>query len=225
MELDRKLSQIPSYSKELGLDLRRSEDRFRWFLASILFAKRISADTAKKTYLLFEAEGLTTPDAILRAGWDKLVEVLDAGGYVRYDFSTASTFLETMEKIKARGGLERMHEEAAGPEDLEKRLQELKGVGPVATNIFLRELRGIWPKARPKPSGLSLEVGRRLKLRAIEPYESALVRLKLEYCKRKRCGECPVRSHCREQKIKPSKRSAAGHRSKRSPETPLPQSG
>jgi len=198
MELDRKLSQIPSYSKELGLNMRRSEDRFRWFLASVLFAKRISADIAKKTYLLFEAEGLTTPDTILRAGWDKLVEVLDAGGYVRYDFSTASTLLETMEKIKARGGLERIHEEAAGPEDLEKRLQELKGVGPMATNIFLRELRGIWPKARPKPSGLALEVGMRLKLRAVEPFESALVRLKLEYCKRRKCAECPVRVYCKE---------------------------
>jgi hypothetical protein len=209
MTVARILSRIPNYSREFGLDLQKPEDRFKWFLASILFAKRISADIAKKTYLLFEAEGLTTPDVILRAGWGKLVEVLDAGGYVRYDFSTASTLLETMEKIKARGGLERIHEEAKGPEDLERKLQELKGVGPVATNIFLRELRGIWPKARPRPSRLALEVGRRLKLRAIEPFESALVRLKLEYCKRKRCGECPVGVHCRLRKIKPSTRSAA----------------
>jgi len=198
MELDRKLSQIPSYSKELGLDLRRSEDRFRWFLASMLFAKRISADIAKKTYLLFEAEGLTTPDAILRAGWDKLVEVLDAGGYVRYDFSTASTLLETIEKIKARGGLERIHEEARSPEDLEKKLQELKGIGPVATNIFLRELRGIWLKARLKPSKLAREVARELGVDDIARFESALVRLKLEYCKRQKCAECPVRVYCKE---------------------------
>lgn len=203
MELDRKLSKIPSYSKELGLDTRRAEDRFKWFLASMLFAKRISADIAKKTYLLFEAEGLTTPDAILRAGWDKLVEVLDAGGYVRYDFSTASTLLETMEKIKARGGLEKIHEEAKNPEDLERKLQELKGVGPVATNIFLRELRGIWSKAKPRPSRLALEVGKRLKLREVEPFESALVRLKLEYCKRERCEECPVGAHCAARKTKP----------------------
>jgi endonuclease III len=218
MELDRKLSKILSYSKELGLDLRKPEDRFKWFLASMLFAKRISADIAKKTYLLFEAEGLVTPDAILRAGWDKLVEVLDAGGYVRYDFSTASTLLETMEKIRAQGGLERIYEEARSPDELEKKLQNLKGVGPVATNIFLRELRGIWRKARPGPSKLALEVGRQLRLRAIEPFESALVRLKLEYCKRKRCEECPVRVHCREQK--PSRKSAAAHRSKRSLKTP-----
>ncbi len=198
MELERKLSRIPSYSRELGLDLRKPRDRFKWFLASMLFAKRISADIAKKTYRLFEAEGLTTPDALLRAGWDKLVEVLDAGGYVRYDFSTATNLLEMAKGLKQRyGNLERLHEEAAGPRELERLLQGLKGIGPTATNIFLRELRGIWPKARPKPSRLALEVGRRLKLRALEPFESALVRLKLEYCKRGRCGACPVRGYCR----------------------------
>ena len=198
LELERKLLKIPSYSKELGLDLRKSEDRFKWFLASMLFAKRISAEIAKKTFLLFEAEGLETPDAILRAGWDKLVEVLDAGGYVRYDFSTATNLLEMAKGLKQRyGNLERMHEQAADPRDLERLLQELRGIGPAATNIFLRELRGIWPKARPRPSKLALDVGRWLKLRAIEPYESALVRLKLEYCKRERCEACPVRGYCR----------------------------
>ena len=44
-------------SVELGLS--KPEDRFKWFLASMLFAKRISAETAKKTYRQFEREGLT----------------------------------------------------------------------------------------------------------------------------------------------------------------------
>lgn len=197
LKLERQLSQIPSYSRELGLDLRKPGDRFEWFLASLLFAKRISADIAKKTFLLFKAEGLNTPDALLRAGWDKLVEVLDAGGYVRYDFSTASTLLETAGVLKKRGGLEHLHTQAKDPRDLEKRLQELKGFGPVATNIFLRELRGIWPKAKPKPSKLALEVAGRIGLREVEPFESALVRLRLEYCKRRRCGTCLVRKYCK----------------------------
>ncbi len=51
------LSTIKSYPEELGLHLRKCEDRFKWFLASILFAKRISAEIAKKTYLRFEQEG------------------------------------------------------------------------------------------------------------------------------------------------------------------------
>jgi len=83
--VDEGLSQLRTYSEELGLDLSRPEDRFKWFLASLLFAKRISAEIAKKTYHRFEEEGLTTVENILVAGWDRLVQVLDSGGYVRYE--------------------------------------------------------------------------------------------------------------------------------------------
>jgi hypothetical protein len=50
--------KLQSYSQELGLDLTKPKDRFKWFLASVLFAKRISAETAKETYLYFEQEEL-----------------------------------------------------------------------------------------------------------------------------------------------------------------------
>lgn len=197
MSLEEALRSIPSYSEELGLDLRKAEDRFKWFLASILFAKRISAEIAKRTYRRFEAEGLTTLEGVLGAGWDRLVQVLDAGGYVRYDFSTASNLLAVMKLLKERyGSLEELHAGARDPEDLEGHLQEFKGVGPVTANIFLRELRGIWPKARPKPSKISLEMASRVGLSNAEGYESALVRLALEYCKKKRCHVCPVNGYC-----------------------------
>ncbi|MGC8816211.1 MAG: hypothetical protein ACP5PX_00075 [Candidatus Hadarchaeum sp.] len=193
------MSKIPSYSRELGLDLRKPEDRFKWFLASLLFAKRISANVAKKTYQMFEAEGLVTPEAILAAGWDRLVEVLDAAGYVRYDFSTASTILDTVGRIQSRGGLERLHQTAENARDLERRLQELKGVGPVACNIFLRELRGIWPKAKPSPSPVALRLGESLALTRyqVQRFESALIRIHLEYCKRRKCVSCPLGKYCR----------------------------
>jgi len=193
-----KLSRLQSYSTELGLDLSRPEDRFKWFLASILFAKRISAEIAKKTYRKFEEEGLTTPEKILEAGWDRLVEVLDFGGYVRYDFSTASNLLEIMEKLKREyGSLERLHAKSKDPKDLERRLLEFRGLGPVGVNIFLRELRRVWAKAKPKPCGMAVKVARRIGLEDPEPYESALVRLNLEYCKKRRCGECPVKNECK----------------------------
>ena len=133
------LSKIPTYSEELGLDLFNPRDRFKWFLASILFAKRISSEIAKKTYHRFVEEDLTTPEKILAAGWNRLVQVLDSGGYVRYDYSTASYLLSIMQEIKERyGDLEGLHRESSDPRDLEKRLQELKGIGPVGVNIFLR---------------------------------------------------------------------------------------
>lgn len=199
MSVGFELSKLRNYSEELGLDLSSPEDRFKWFLASVLFAKRISAEIAKKTYRQFEEEGLTTPEKILEAGWDRLVQVLDSGGYVRYDFSTASNLLEIMEKLKEEyGDLEELHRKSKGSKDLEKRLQGFKGVGPVGVNIFLRELRGIWKKAEPEPSKMAVKVGLKLGLADVKPYESSLVRLNLEYCKKSRCEECPVRDHCKE---------------------------
>jgi hypothetical protein len=54
VDVREKVSRLPTYSAELGLDLRKAEDRFKWFLASILFAKRISSEIAKRTYREFE---------------------------------------------------------------------------------------------------------------------------------------------------------------------------
>lgn len=199
MSVKHGLSKLQSYSDELGLDLTKPEDRFKWFLASVLFAKRISAETAKETYLYFEQEELTSPDAILQAGWDRLVEVLDSGGYTRYDFSTASNLLGIAKALKEKyGSLERLHAESSSPTDLEKRLREFKGVGPVGVNIFLRELRGIWEKAKPNPSPMAVVTAQKIGLDPadVERYESQLVRLNLEYCKKRRSSECPLGNNC-----------------------------
>ncbi|MGQ9515357.1 MAG: hypothetical protein ACUVTL_10000, partial [Thermoproteota archaeon] len=160
------IRKIKSYSEELGLDLMKPKDRQEWFFASVLFAKRISSSIALKTFKRFQEENLTTPKAILEAGWDKLVQVLDSGGYVRYDFSTASNLLDISKSILEKyGDLEQIHADAKSSRELEKLLMEFKGVGPVAVNIFLRELRGIWKKADPMPSRLSIEVADKLKIK------------------------------------------------------------
>ena len=64
MNVEAVLSKLLNYSEELGLDVTKPEDRFKWFLAVILFAKRISVKIAKRTYLRFKEEELTTPDRI-----------------------------------------------------------------------------------------------------------------------------------------------------------------
>lgn len=201
MGLDEELCQLRTYSEELGLNLSKPEDRFKWFLASILFAKRISAEVAKRTYRRFEEEGLTAPEDILAAGWDRLVQVLDSGGYVRYDFSTASNLLKIVKDLKEKyGNLEELNKESSGPKDLERRLLEFKGVGPVGINIFLRELRGTWEKAKPEPSGIAIKTAKKLGVGNVEPHESALVRIDLEYCKKGKCEKCPVKNNCKESK-------------------------
>ena len=199
MSVEEELSQLSTYSEELGLNLTKPGDRFKWFLASILFAKRISAEIAKRTYRRFEEEELTTPDRILAAGWDRLVQVLDSGGYVRYDFSTATNLLRIMEELKEKyEDLEGLHRESTNAKDRERHLQKFSGVGPVAVNIFLRELRGIWDRAKPKSSRMAMKVAQRIGVEKVEAYESALVRINLEYCKKHDCGGCPVRNHCKD---------------------------
>ena len=202
-DMKEKVSRLITYSHELSLDLGREEDRFKWFLASILFAKRISSEVAKRTYREFEKVVIVTPESIIEAGWDKLVEVLDSGGYVRYDFSTASHLLEIAASLKEKyGSLEVLYAQSKDSKDLEKRLLEFKGVGPTTVNIFLRELKAAWEKARPQLSPLAKEVALRLGLgeEELEPpsVESALVRLNLEFCRRRRCSSCPVREECQE---------------------------
>jgi len=199
MSVKEALAKLPSYSEELGLDLCKPEDRFKWFLASLLFAKRISAKTAKETYLYFEQEELTSPNALLEAGWDRLVEVLDSGGYTRYDFSTATILLGIAKKMKETyGDLEQLCSRSSSPADLENRLLEFRGIGPVGVNIFLRELREFWPLARPEPSAMAVATAQRIGLEPenVERFESQLVRLNLEYCKKNRAKECPLGDEC-----------------------------
>jgi endonuclease III len=202
-DMKEKVLRLMTYSHELSLDLKREEDRFKWFLASILFAKRISSEVAKRTYREFEKAGIITPESIIEVGWDKLVEVLDFGGYVRYDFSTASKLLLIAASLKEKyGSLEGLYTQSKDSKDLEKRLLEFKGVGPTTVNIFLRELKEVWEKAKPQLSPLAREVASRLGLGEEElelpAVESALVRLNLEFCKGRKCSSCPVREGCHE---------------------------
>ncbi|MEM4699995.1 MAG: hypothetical protein QXT74_03480 [Candidatus Nezhaarchaeales archaeon] len=199
-QLEEALRSIPSYSAELGLDLSLKRDRFKWFLASMLFAKRISSDIAKRAFRAMVDGGLAEPGAILEAGWDAVVRALDEGGYVRYDFSTATNIIESVKLLveKYGGDVDNIAAQASDERDLERRLMEFRGFGEVAVNIFLRELRGLWDKAKPRPSPHALSVASRLGLSQdlVERYEPQLVRIFIEYCKRGRCGVCRASAYC-----------------------------
>jgi len=80
---------------------------------------------------------------------------------------------------KYRGKLSLIHESASDPSDLEKRLKALgKGIGTVTISIFLRELRGIWEKADPKPTPLVILAARKLGVTKRESPEEVLTDLK-----------------------------------------------
>jgi endonuclease III len=155
------------FAAELGLELKSGPAaRQQWFLAAIFYGGRISGVLAARTFRVFAAAGVYTPEAILNQGWDNLVVLLDEGGYTRYDFKTATKLLKVMETLQKnyQGSLEQLHQAAADPEDLERRLMDLApGIGPATVNIFLRELRGIWGKADPDLSPLAHTAAEHLK--------------------------------------------------------------
>jgi len=143
-------------STDLGINVRSRDEAelFKWFLACLLFGKPIQQGVAKRTYGEFVKEGLLSPEAILQAGWDKLVEVLDRGHYVRYDFSTATKLLEVCRSLKDQyGNLTSLLNQARNRADLRRRLQSFKGIGPVTARIFLRDISTVYER-RKKVAGL-----------------------------------------------------------------------
>jgi hypothetical protein len=158
------------FAAALGLDLKSGPAaRQQWFLAAIFYGGRISGVLAARTFRVFAAAGVYTPEAILAQGWDNLVMLLDEGGYTRYDFKTATKLLQVMESLQKhyQGSLEQLHAAAVDHQDLERRIMELaSGLGPATVNIFLRELRGIWPKAEPELSLLAQTAAEHLKFLA-----------------------------------------------------------
>lgn len=149
------------YASALGIDLAASDaaERFKWFLAALLYGTRISESLATRTWHEFAGQGVLSPERIAQTGWDGLVRILDAGGYTRYDYKTATKLLAISARLMEdyAGNLDALHKAAAGTPDLEMRLKALgKGIGNVTVGIFLRELRGIWALAEPPLSPLAL---------------------------------------------------------------------
>lgn len=90
----------------------------------------------------------TIADAGART-WTELVTLLDSGGYVRYDERTASRLLQLAGALRQDRGVAALGTHVRSPEELEAALDALPGWGPVTVRLFLRELRGTWPGARP----------------------------------------------------------------------------
>src|SRR6516225_4475131 len=129
---------------DLGIDLdsNKEEELFKWLLACLLFGKPIQTSIAEQACRAMVAAQLCSPDAILRAGWDKLVRLLDEAHYVRYDFSTATKLLEISDELKRRyGNVTNLIAQSKTPRELSAKLQEFRNVGVVTARIFLRELR------------------------------------------------------------------------------------
>ena len=203
------------YSVELGIDVDGGDDEIeRWALAATLFGGRISAKIAERTFATFEDAGVHTLAAAGSLDTARLIELLDAGGYARYDFQTARRLqaiadaLETNHRGRVSAALE------GSADDVDAALRALPGWGPVTVALFLRELRGVRHGIDPPVDARALQAGEHLDLLAagsrdalarlrglaggaqidVRDLEAALVRLWLAH--RRGIAECAGRAQC-----------------------------
>jgi endonuclease III len=218
------------YSRVLGINLESEKDEeiFKWFLASVLFGAPITETSVIKTYKCFQKYEVLTPERILKTGREGVVRILDEGSYTRYDFKTADKLLEAMRNLmeKYNGSLNLLHSKASNAKDLENRLKDLrKGIGNVTVSIFLREMREVWEKAKPNPTSLVVSAAKYLGIVKNETaentlgqledfwaksklagesfinFETALLRLAKNFCRKEKCCSCPVQRDCLNSKV------------------------
>jgi hypothetical protein len=133
---------------DLGIDLATPTDAavFRWLVACQLFGARISQDIAARAFKELDNAGVVTPRKLAQADWQRLVDLLGAGGYRRYDESTARELIAVGKLALDRygGELTRIRDGVTSKRDLAARAQDFKGIGPTAADIFVRELASAW---------------------------------------------------------------------------------
>jgi endonuclease III len=157
-----------THADECGIRVRGGgDDLFQLLLMALLMSARISTDIAVRATRALLAHGWTDARAMADASWQGRVDALGEGGYVRYDESTSRYLGETSELLLDRygGDLRRLRDEAdRAPEELRRRLKACKGIGDVGTDIFFREVQGVWPELHPFLGRRELEVADRLGL-------------------------------------------------------------
>ena len=133
---------------DLGLDLSGGDEAqaFKWLVACLLFGTRIKQELAADAFRALDDAGFTTPRTLADADWQQLVDLLGESNYKRYDESKARELIQIGQDALDRydGHLSRLADGAKTKKELAKRLQEFKGIGPTAANIFLREMAQHW---------------------------------------------------------------------------------
>ncbi|MCX4098899.1 endonuclease [Nocardia sp. alder85J] len=143
-----------TYADEAGITLAdRPAPLYQLLVLAELMSTRISAHLAVGAARELVHAGYRTPQRVAAAGRQELVDALDRGRYVRYDESTATRLRANAALLLDRyhGDLRRLAAESGhDPVRCAELLQQFEGIGPVAADIFLREVQDIWTWLRPR---------------------------------------------------------------------------
>lgn len=174
-----------TFAEDLKLDI--SNEPFPLFcllISALLFSTRISHNIAAKSACVLFERGWTTPERMAATTWEQRVQALDEGGYVRYDERTSTMLGETSSMLMDlyQGDLRTLRLAAERDPARERNLlDQFKGVGDVAINIFFREAQLAWPELFPFADDKALASAKKLGLPADPKRLRALVRSRRDF--------------------------------------------
>ena len=170
-----------TFAEEVGIDMPPATPSalFRLLCFALLASARISAAIALRAARGLGERGWLTPEQLGGSTWEERVEVLDAAGYVRYDFRTATMLGDAAELVMERyhGDLRDLRRRAdADPARERELLKEFRGIGDVGADIFCREAQAAWDELYPFVDHLAMRAADRLGLPADARELAAMVR-------------------------------------------------
>jgi endonuclease III len=142
-----------TYAEDAGITLKDTpKPLFQLLVLCMLASKPIDAKLAVRAARELFAAGLRTPDSVLDANRQTMIDAFGRASYARYDESSATRMTEMATAVRDNYDGDLRNLAAASGEDTAKAsrlLQGFNGIGETGAAIFLREVQAVWPWVRP----------------------------------------------------------------------------
>ncbi|PVZ09588.1 endonuclease [Actinomycetospora cinnamomea] len=142
-----------TFADEAGIALEdKPAPLYRLLVLTVLLSSRIQAELGTAACRELVDAGMGTPEGMRDASWQDRVDALGRAHFRRQDEQTATALGEGAQLVLDEwgGDLRRMRKAADGDVgELRGFLTAVPRVGPVGTDIFLREVQAVWPEFRP----------------------------------------------------------------------------
>lgn len=154
-QVSRRLLEVAgtTYADEAGITLKDApKPLFQLLVLCMLASKPIAASIATRAAREVFKAGLRTPDAVLAADRQTMIDAFGRASYARYDESSATRLTEMAQRVRddyagdLRGLADRCGHDVAAAKRM---LKAFKGIGDTGADIFLREVQDVWPWVQP----------------------------------------------------------------------------
>ncbi|GAB3322786.1 hypothetical protein GCM10027511_31400 [Hymenobacter humi] len=145
-----------TFAAEAGITLDdKPAPLYRLLVLTVLLSSRVQAKLGTRACRELIDSDLGTPDKMAAATHEQVHDALDRAKFLSKD-QTADALIEGAQLVADRwkGDLRGLRTEADGdPDRLAELLSEVPRLGPVGSDIFLREVQAVWPEFRPHLDG------------------------------------------------------------------------